>query len=109
MPESVGQMVLKIKADLSLDLENGRGQNVHTPKLPKYLEEIGSRMRETRETRGHTTDQTAKFLGIDQSFYSKYENGKRRMPITVFREFCELYGADAEWLLNRTKRKRATG
>src|SRR6266850_7303235 len=48
MPESVGQMVLKIKADLSLDPEKGRGQNVHMPKLPKYLEEIGSRMRETR-------------------------------------------------------------
>jgi DNA-binding XRE family transcriptional regulator len=109
MLESVGQMVLKIKADLSLDAKMGSGQNVHMPKLPKYLEEIGSRMREMRETGGHTTHQTAKFLGIDQSLYSKYENGERRMPVTVFHDFCELYDANADWLLSRTKRKRAAG
>jgi DNA-binding XRE family transcriptional regulator len=109
MPESLGQMVLKIKADLSLDREKGGGHNVRMPKLPKYLEEIGSRMREVRVARDHTTAQTAKFLGIVQSLYSKYENGERRMPVTIFRDFCELYDVDAEWLLSRTKRKRATG
>lgn len=72
-----------------------------------FLVEFGARLREARGAR--TTTFIAKQLGVDQSGYSKFENGKREMPLHLVPVFCDLCNVDPVWLVIGPRRKRAAG
>ena len=41
----------------------------------------------------------AELLGTDQSYYAKYENGKRPLPIDRLKKLCEYYNVSADYIL----------
>ena len=56
-------------------------------------------LRDLREDNDKTQKEIAGFLGIDQSYYSKYEKGKREMPIHHIVKLCEYYKVSADYIL----------
>lgn len=60
------------------------------------------RIRDTREDRDFTQAQIAKLLKTTQGYYSKYELGKRALPIEHLITLCKLYDLSADYLLGFT-------
>lgn len=60
------------------------------------------RIRDTREDRDIKQADIAKALHTTQSYYSKYELGKRPLPIEHLITLCKLYDLSADYLLGFT-------
>ena len=56
------------------------------------LDGIGSALKELREQSGLTTAALAEELGIDQSTLSKYENGRRAVPLSLLEDIASVLG-----------------
>lgn len=57
------------------------------------------RMKDIRIDADRTQTEAAEFLGIDQSYYAKYENGIRPLPIHRLLNFCLYFGVSADYIL----------
>ncbi len=62
----------------------------------KYYYEI---MKELREDSDKSQKEIANVLGIDQSYYSKYEKGIREFPIHHLITLCNFYKVSADYIL----------
>ncbi len=60
------------------------------------------RIREVREEFAYTQRYVAARLMCDQSLYSKYELGKREIPLCILYKLAELYGTSMDYLAGRT-------
>ena len=61
---------------------------------------VGARLKQLRQDHDYTTIQLAKYLGIDQSNYSKIEHGKRRLgKLSQLKQLCTLYNCTQEYIL----------
>lgn len=56
-----------------------------------------------REELGYTQEEMAKQLGIKQNAWSRYETGKRQIPVWLFLEVAEMVGL--EFVKRRRKEK----
>ena len=61
------------------------------------------RLRELRIEHGYTQEQIAFILHTRQEQYSKYENGKRDLPIKHLIALCCLYRVSADYVLGKEK------
>ncbi|MDE6471132.1 MAG: helix-turn-helix domain-containing protein [Eubacterium sp.] len=57
------------------------------------------RIKAARKQKGFTQIQMAELLNIKQSSYSKYESGKRRMPLNRLIAFCKITNVSANYIL----------
>lgn len=64
------------------------------------------RIRDLREDMDLTQAQVAKVLHTTQGYYSKYELGKRSLPIEHLITLCKLYDVSADYLLGFTNEKK---
>lgn len=64
------------------------------------------RIRDLREDRDLTQEQVAKVLGTTQGYYSKYELGKRSLPIEHLITLCKLYDVSADYILCFTNEQK---
>lgn len=60
------------------------------------------RIRDTREDRDLKQEHVAKVLNTSQGYYSKYELGKRALPIEHLITLCKFYNLSADYLLGFT-------
>lgn len=60
-------------------------------------------LKDLREDRDLTQKDIADKLGIDQSYYSKYEKGIREMPIRHIKTLCSFYSVSADYILGLPK------
>ncbi|MDO4882658.1 MAG: helix-turn-helix transcriptional regulator [Oscillospiraceae bacterium] len=67
------------------------------------------RLRELRIEHGYTQEQIAYILHTRQEQYSKYENGKRDLPIKHLIALCCLYRVSADYVLGIEKVINKTG
>ncbi len=67
------------------------------------------RLRELRIEHGYTQQQIAYILHTRQEQYSKYENGKRDLPIKHLIALCCLYRVSADYVLGIEKVINKTG
>lgn len=67
------------------------------------------RLKDLREDKDKKQEEIAELLGTDQSYYAKYENGKR--PITVERLLilANYYNVSLDYITGRTNDKRGIG
>lgn len=56
-------------------------------------------MKELREDNDKNQEEIALALGIDQSYYSKYERGIRELPIHHLITLCDFYKVSADYIL----------
>lgn len=66
----------------------------------EIIDKMGERLRYLRITYGFTQQQVADYLEMDQSHYSKIENGKRRLrSLHQLEDLCDLYDCTQDYLL----------
>jgi transcriptional regulator with XRE-family HTH domain len=85
---------------------------VYSTRLCYYLAEvniveydriaIGNRAYEARKTKNLSQENVSKALGIHQTTYSKFENGRFDMSTSKLIKLCNLYGISVSWLLGET-------
>ena len=61
--------------------------------------EYYERIKNLRIDHDKTQQDLADFLKTGQSYYAKYENGKRPLPIDRLRELCLYYNVSADYIL----------
>ena len=64
-----------------------------------------TRIRDLREDKDLTQVQVAKYLGMSQTGYSKYETGENDLPTTVLIKLARLYNTSIDYLLGETNNK----
>lgn len=57
------------------------------------------RIRDMREDRDLNQTQVAKFLGMSQTGYSKYETGENDIPTQVLIKLAQLYNVSVDYIL----------
>lgn len=60
------------------------------------------RIREIREDRDLSQKEISELLMCDQSLYSKYELGKRELPLRIAAELAKYYGVSVDYLIGLT-------
>lgn len=63
------------------------------------------RIRDLREDRDLNQTQIAKFLGMSQTGYSKYETGENDIPSAVLIKLASYYNTSIDYLLGQTDKK----
>lgn len=57
------------------------------------------RLKNLRIDHDKSQREIADYLGTEQSYYAKYENGKRPLPIDRLKKLCEYYNVSADYIL----------
>lgn len=65
--------------------------------------EYYERIKSLRIDRDLTQQQIADYLGTRQEYYSKYELGKRQLPLHHLKALCEFYNVSADYILGLPK------
>lgn len=60
------------------------------------------RLRDMREDNDMKQTEVAKYLGIAQTIYSRYERGFQTIPVEHLLKLADLYGVTTDFLLGRT-------
>ena len=63
------------------------------------------RIRDLREDNDLNQTQVAKYLGMSQTGYSKYETGENDLPTSVLIKLAEFYNTSIDYLLEQTEIK----
>lgn len=61
--------------------------------------EYYERIKNLRINNDKTQTQIAEYLKTGQSYYAKYENGRRPLPIDRLRDLCLYYHVSADYIL----------
>jgi transcriptional regulator with XRE-family HTH domain len=64
---------------------------------------LAKRLRDIREDRDLSQKEIATLLNTSQGYYSKYELGKREMPLHHLKTICKFYNISPEYFLGFTK------
>ena len=60
------------------------------------------RIRNLREDRDLTQTYVAKYLGMSQTGYSKYETGENDIPTQILIKLADFYNVSIDYLLSQT-------
>lgn len=61
--------------------------------------EYYQRIKNLREDNDKSQKEIAEILGTDQSYYAKYENGKRPLPLDRLVIICNYFNVSADYIL----------
>lgn len=67
---------------------------------------INKRLRDIREDKDFKQSDIAKILNTSQGYYSKYELGKRELPLHHLITLCKFYNISPEYFLGFTKEQK---
>jgi len=101
MPKLIGPIVLKRKANLSLDDELSLGHTVQMAESEtetEYKQLFMARVAQARIARGLKQWQIAEALGMPQDKYKQYEK-RSLLPHHLIGRFCIVTRVDPEWLV----------
>ena len=66
------------------------------------MSKLYERIRNLREDRDLTHTDVAKYLGMSQTGYSKYETGENDIPTQILIKLADFYDTSVDYLLGRT-------
>ena len=64
-----------------------------------FMDSIFDRLKNLREAHNYKQNFVANYLEISQQSYSRYENGKRELPIHFLPALAKLYGVSVDYIL----------
>ena len=62
-----------------------------------------TRLRNLREDNDYSQKQIAEMLYIDQSTYSRYENGLLDIPLSILIKLSNIYNVSIDYLIDKDK------
>ena len=65
-----------------------------------------SRLRDLREDKDLNQTQVAKYLGMSQTGYSKYETGENDIPTEVLVKLAKFYKTSTDYILGLTDEQK---
>ena len=68
--------------------------------------DMGYRLRDLREDADLSQTQVARYLGMSQTGYSKYETGENDIPTRVLVALAAFYGTSVDYLLDLTNERK---
>lgn len=91
--------------EISLDYICGLTNNKKINKNKTVIDmvNIGIKLKEIRTLNKNTQDTTAKAIGIDQSTYSRYEQGQTMITVYQLIEFAKHYNVSIDYICNKSK------
>lgn len=91
--------------EISLDYICGLTNNKKINKNKTVIDmvNIGIKLKEIRTLKKDTQDTTAKAIGIDQSTYSRYEQGQTMITVYQLIEFAKQYNVSIDYICNKSK------
>lgn len=63
------------------------------------------RIKELRQEAGRTQINVSTLIGIDQSYYSKYERGEQEVSLDIIIKLADLYQVSTDYILGRANKK----
>ena len=66
---------------------------------------IGKKLRELREHANLTQTEMARFLGVTQAAYQRYETGERSVPDDIKNKLADYYHVSIDYLMGRSARQ----
>lgn len=98
---SLGQSVLKGKAEMSYDISPDFREPAGMTRMTETEEDLAyiRRVRTAREAKFDTQKPVYKYLGVPQDQYKHWET-QRPMPRRYIMKFCEVCEIAPEWLLS---------
>lgn len=60
------------------------------------------KLKELRSERGITQEQAGKIIFVNQSMYSRYENGQLNLPLEAAAKFAEFYSTSVDYITGLT-------
>ena len=91
----------KISLDYICGLTNNKKINKNNNVID--MVNIGIKLKEIRTLNKDTQDTTAKAIGIDQSTYSRYEQGQTMITVYQLIEFAKHYNVSIDYICNKSK------
>lgn len=91
----------KISLDYICGLINNK--KINKNKTVIDMVNIGIKLKEIRTLNKDTQDTTAKAIGIDQSTYSRYEQGQTMITVYQLIEFAKHYNVSIDYICNKSK------
>lgn len=67
------------------------------------------RLKDLREDKDLNQTQVAMIIGTDQSYYAKYESGKRPIPFDRVIKLAKFYQVSLDYIAGLTNDKRGIG
>jgi transcriptional regulator with XRE-family HTH domain len=64
---------------------------------------VNMRLKALRKESRLTQEQLAKYLDVDQTLITKFENGSRAINVTMVDKLCSLFGCTQEYLLGQSE------
>ena len=101
MSSNLGHLVLKCKANLSLDVSRALGHTVRMPENEteaQFKQEFTGRVKAARQALGWKQWQMANALDMTQDKYKQYE-GRSLLPHYLIGRFCLITRIDPNWLM----------
>lgn len=91
--------------EISLDYICGLTNNKKVNKNKNCIDmvNIGIKLKEIRTLNKDTQDTTAKAISIDQSTYSRYEQGQTMITVYQLIEFAKHYNVSIDYICNKSK------
>lgn len=91
--------------EISLDYICGLTNNKKVNKNKNGIDmvNIGIKLKEIRTLNKDTQDTTAKAISIDQSTYSRYEQGQTMITVYQLIEFAKHYNVSIDYICNKSK------
>ena len=66
------------------------------------MKELEIRLKELRQERDLTQQEMAKLLGVSRVTYSRYENGKREIPLTLLIKLADIFKTSIDYIVGRS-------
>lgn len=63
------------------------------------------RIKELRQEQSRSQINVSTLIGIDQSYYSKYERGQQNITLEILIKLADLYQVSIDYIIGRTNKK----
>ena len=64
--------------------------------------EIGERLSELRKENNLSQKEISEYLNLDETNYSKIENGGRKLNVSILDKLCLLYNCSSQYILGES-------
>ena len=71
----------------------------------RVIKMVFTRIRDLREDHDYKQEYVAKYLGVQQTTYSKYELGKVNVPVEMLMKLADFYHVSLDYLTGRTDKR----